>query len=220
MKKYLIKKLAGRVEDFDKLDATNIKKTIPKTYIVNYATMSDAVMAFCKDAIKEYIYEHDDESDEIAKNVFGEDYTSKFDGSVDKFIDEIANEIISHLDNTYDLPSELQNIIDKCIKVLDLLDNEEPPQNKEDIVEDEIHDFIVGAKPLGFEKQRYENDILVLEREYKDGILSMALNYEDPFDLYFEGGFEDINHKYKYKEFYSLNDMLEAFKHPDEIEFH
>ena len=211
MKKYLRKKLAGRVEDFSEINLTDVRGTIPETYLANYETIPDALAAFAKDAIKEYIYEHDDKSDEIAKNVFGKNYSEKFKGSVDKFISELASKILS--DGAQDLPLGIQNIIDKYTRALKVIDNVQ-----EEAVQHELDRLINEGKALGFDSQKNEGDVLVLEREYKNGTLSIAIDYEDPHDLYFEGGFESPDRGYRYISCSSLDSMLEAFEHPEDLD--
>ena len=201
----------------------------------DYLFDADSLSAFAKDAIKEYLYENDDESDEIAASVFGEDYLEKFDGNVNTFVNELAIKIISNFDEMKNLPSGLQEIIDIYAKVLQQVENNEQSLSKEEIVEDEINDFIKGAKKLGFEDFVKQDEIIIFERTYDkinlydyetDGLktfenvtLSVAMNYEDVDDLYYEGGMECENKEYRYKPYSSLDYMLNDFKHPENIQF-
>ena len=235
MRKYLTKRLAGRLDDFKKINLNRIKETIPKNYLKDYLFDADSLSAFAKDAIKEYLYENDDESDEIAASVFGEDYLEKFDGNVNTFINELAIKIVSNFDEMKNLPSGLQEIIDIYAKALQQIENDEQSSSKEEIVKDEINTFIKGAKKLGFEDFVQQAEIVIFERKYDkidlydyetDGLktfenvtLSIAMNYEDVNDLYFEGGMECENKEYRYKPYSSLDDMLNDFKHPEKIQF-
>lgn len=119
IKKFLKKKLAGRLEDFNKLDCP---ENIPSNYIEN--DMRDALDSLAIDAVKEYIYKHDDESDQIAKAVLGENYSMHFNGSIDRFVDEISMLVITKCEQVYsDCPREIQDIISNYLDLLSQIED-------------------------------------------------------------------------------------------------
>ncbi len=131
-KKHLKKIMAGITDDFLKLTYDDLYNGNNVPYEIAQITenkdadnLREANAAFAKQAIEEYIFNHSEESDDIAKAIYGDNYMEYFDDSIDSYIKDVADIIVNKCEyiDPKKLPETINAIIDKIIEINNEIDN-------------------------------------------------------------------------------------------------